>query len=80
MPQINLTRNRVEAMVAKAAGRIIKIENEQTTLQMHPVERGLYDVFQGEGWAKHSRYRHNKGRWFHVSGLVLNPALLPSIS
>lgn len=75
---IQLSRERVEAMVAKAASRIIKIETEQGSLQMHPVERGLFDIFHGEGFSRHSRYRYNKGRWFHISGLVMNPSLLPA--
>lgn len=62
-------------MAAHAASRIIKVNG----LQFHPIERGLYDVFGGQGFATAGRYRHYKGRWFHVSGVRFDTALFPNV-
>jgi len=61
------------AMAKRANERIIKTNG----LQIHPVERGVYDVFSGEGFNLHSRYRNYKGVWHHMSGERLDKALLP---
>jgi len=66
---------REQQMASNAAVRITKING----LQLHPVERGLFDVFDGDGFTHHSRYRHYKGKWFHVSGKSVNVARLPVI-
>jgi hypothetical protein len=63
-------------MAQKAASRIIKTDN----LHLIPVERGLYDVFHGEGFGNHGRYRNYKGRWYFVSGQpVRSPYDLPTL-
>lgn len=58
-----------------AANRIIKANN----LQIHPIERGLFDVFSGNGWENHGRYRNYRGVWYHVSGMAVDKASLPVI-
>lgn len=65
-----------EQMAKKAASRIIKANN----LQLHPVERGVFDVFSGDGWEQHSRYRNYHGVWHHMAGAKLNKELLPEVA
>jgi hypothetical protein len=37
-----------------------------------PVGRFIIDIFTGDGWDKHSRYRKLKGKLIHVSGIKLS--------
>ena len=64
-----------EKQAAHAASRITKTNG----LQIHPIERGLFDVFDGEGWETHGRYRNYHGRWFHVSGQSFDKTRFPNI-
>lgn len=40
-------------------------------IQIHRVRNNVVDVFRGDGWSGHSRYCRIKGKWTHVSGMVL---------
>ena len=58
----------------RAASRILKHKD----LQLHPVERGVYDVFDSEGFRNHGRYRHYKGVWHHMSGIKIDKTRFPT--
>lgn len=62
-------------LAKKAASRILRNE----VYQLHPVERGIYDVFAGEGFKLHARYRNYHGRWFRISGAVFNHDKFPAL-
>lgn len=70
---MKVDQQRDAAMAGRANARIIKVNG----LQIHPVERGMYDVFSGDGFDTHSRYRNYKGVWHHMRGERLDKALLP---
>lgn len=48
------------------------------TLSLYPVAQGIVDIFQGDGWTTHSRYRNYKGRWFWLSGARIDAERLPN--
>ena len=48
------------------------------SLSIYPVAQGIVDIFQGNGWGTHSRYRNYKGRWFWLSGARIEAERLPN--
>ena len=47
------------------------------SLTIIPVAQGIVDVFQGQGWATHSRYRNYRNRWFWLAGARIEAERLP---
>lgn len=59
--------------------KVRSIKQEDGSL-VYPIELGLFDVFQGKGWARHSRYRRlRSGTFVYVSGQQLSDSFLRSL-
>lgn len=62
----------------QAARNFQKKVSQHGTLTFVPVAQGIVDIFQGDGWSGHSRYRNYKGRWFWLSGARIEAERLPN--
>jgi len=59
--------------------KVRSIKQEDGSL-VYPIELGLFDVFQGKGWSRHSRYRRlRSGTFVYVSGQQLPDSFLRSL-